>query len=90
MRFEDFWDRPVQELFQQLQTTPAGLTTEEASRRLRLYGPNSLVRESRFAALVSFLSFFANPLRTPIPVSPCHCVASRPCTPEFWRRKFAV
>ena len=62
MRFEDFWDRPLQELFQQLQATPAGLTTEEASRRLRLYGPNSLVRESRFAALFSFFGFFANPL----------------------------
>src|SRR5450756_1534412 len=59
---EDFWDRPLQELFQQLQATPAGLTTEEASRRLRLYGPNSLVRESRFAALFSFFAFFANPL----------------------------
>jgi P-type Mg2+ transporter len=62
MRLEDFWDRPLQELFQQLQATPAGLTTEEASRRLRLYGPNSLVRESRFAALFSFFGFFANPL----------------------------
>ena len=62
MRFEDFWDRPLEELFQQLQATPAGLTTEEAGRRLRFYGPNSLVRESRFAALFSFFAFFANPL----------------------------
>jgi Mg2+-importing ATPase len=61
-RFEGFWDRPLQELFSLLQATPAGLTTEEASRRLRLYGPNSLVRESRFAALFSFFGFFANPL----------------------------
>ena len=60
--FEGFWDRPLQDLFQLLQATPAGLTTEEASRRLRLYGPNSLVRESRFAALFSFFRFFANPL----------------------------
>src|ERR1700686_1065925 len=59
---EEFWDRPLQELFQLLQATPAGLTTEEASRRLRLYGPNSLVQESRFAALLSFFGFFANPL----------------------------
>ena len=47
---------------QLLQATPAGLTTEEARRRLRLYGPNSLVQESRFAALLSFFGFFANPL----------------------------
>src|ERR1700693_2248361 len=59
---EGFWDRPLQELFQLLQASPAGLTTEEASRRLRLYGPNSLVRESRFAVLLSFFGFFANPL----------------------------
>ena len=59
---EGFWDRPLQELFQLLQATPAGLTTEEANRRLRLYGLNSLVRESRFAVLLSFFGFFANPL----------------------------
>jgi Mg2+-importing ATPase len=60
--FEDFWDRPLQELLHLLQTTPAGLTNDEADRRLRLYGPNSLVRESRFAVLFSFFGFFANPL----------------------------
>ena len=60
--FESFWDRPLQELLQALQATPSGLTSDEASRRSRLYGPNSLTRERRFAALFSFLSFFANPL----------------------------
>jgi len=59
---EGFWDRPLQELFQLLQATPAGLATDEARQRLRLYGPNSLVPESGFAALLSFLGFFANPL----------------------------
>ena len=59
---EGFWNRPLQELFQLLQATPIGLTTEEASRRLRLYGPNSMSRESRFAGLISFFGFFSNPL----------------------------
>jgi P-type Mg2+ transporter len=59
---EGFWDRPLQELFQLLQATPAGLATDEATRRLRLYGTNSLVQESRFAPLLSFLGFFINPL----------------------------
>ena len=59
---ECFWDRLLPELFQLLQATPAGLTADEASRRLRLYGPNSLVPESRFAALFSFFGFFVNPL----------------------------
>jgi Mg2+-importing ATPase len=57
-----FWDRPRADLLQVLAATPAGLTSDEAKRRLRHYGPNSLVRESRFAALISFLRFFANPL----------------------------
>jgi len=60
--FDAFWDRPLPELFQQLQASPAGLTDDEASRRLRRYGPNAMVRESRFAGLLSFFGFFANPL----------------------------
>jgi Mg2+-importing ATPase len=60
--FEDFWDRPLQELFAQLRATPSGLASEEASRRLRVYGSNSLVEESRFAVLLSFFGFFSNPL----------------------------
>jgi Mg2+-importing ATPase len=58
----DFWDKPLPELFQLLQTSPAGMTTEEATRRLHVYDPNSLVAESRFASLLSFFGFFANPL----------------------------
>ncbi len=57
-----FWDRPQEELLGLLQATPAGLTSGEAKRRLRLHGPNSLVQERRFAALLDFVRFFANPL----------------------------
>ena len=59
---DDFWDLSLQEIFQRLQATPAGLAADEAGRRLRLYGTNSLAPESRFALLISLLSFFANPL----------------------------
>ncbi|MCX6633543.1 MAG: magnesium-translocating P-type ATPase [Acidobacteria bacterium] len=59
---QGFWDRPLRELLDLLEATPAGLTSDEAKRRLRRDGPNSLVRESRFATLVGFLRFFANPL----------------------------
>ena len=59
---KDFWDSPLRDLFQTLEATPAGLTSDEANRRLRLYGPNSFVKESRFAPLLSFLRLFANPL----------------------------
>jgi len=57
-----FWDVPLGDLLVQLQATPAGLTSAEAKERLRVHGPNSLVAESRFAPLFSFLRFFANPL----------------------------
>ena len=57
-----FWDKPRLELLELLQATPAGLTSEEAQRRLGVYGLNSLVRESRFAALVSLLRLLVNPL----------------------------
>jgi Mg2+-importing ATPase len=57
-----FWDMPLRDLLVLVQATPAGLTSAEAKQRLGLYGPNSLVEESRFAALIGFLRFFANPL----------------------------
>ena len=60
--FDGFWDRPLAGLLQQLRATPAGLTSAEAKRRLRLHGPNSLAQESRFTTLVGLLRFFANPL----------------------------
>jgi Mg2+-importing ATPase len=53
---------PQRDLLTLLQATPAGLTSAEAKQRLRLHGPNSLVGESRFAPLMGFLRFFANPL----------------------------
>ncbi len=59
---DGFWDTPLNELLQQLQATPAGLTSVEAKRRLDLCGPNSLERESRFGVLLSFARSFANPL----------------------------
>jgi Mg2+-importing ATPase len=59
---ESFWDKPLQDLLQLLQATPAGLTTGTAKRQLRIYGPNSMAQESRFAGLLTFLRLFANPL----------------------------
>ena len=34
-----FWDRPQGELLGTLQATAAGLTSDEAKKRLRLHGP---------------------------------------------------
>ena len=46
-RFAGFWDRPLAGLLDALGTTPAGLTSDEAQRRLRLYGRHVLAQESR-------------------------------------------
>ena len=63
LKTEDkFWEVPLAELLRTIEGTPAGLTTAEAAKRLRTYGPNSMDQESRFAALIDFLRFFANPL----------------------------
>ena len=59
---DSFWDLPQLDLLTLIDATPAGLTSTEARRRLRENGPNSLARESRFAGLIAFLRFFANPL----------------------------
>ena len=57
-----FWQTPLAGLLAELKTTPQGLTSAEAEERLRRFGPNSLVRESRFARLFEVLRLFANPL----------------------------
>lgn len=57
-----FWDVPLQQLLHDLQSSAQGLSSAEAQARLRQYGPNSLVHESRYALLGEFLRLFANPL----------------------------
>jgi Mg2+-importing ATPase len=61
-KLDHFWDTPLLNLLASLDATPAGLTSAVAKQRLAVHGPNSLVGESRFAALFGFLRFFANPL----------------------------
>ncbi len=50
------------QLFRQLKSGPAGLTQKEAERRLKVYGPNSLAKRKRQAAIVRFLFYFRSPL----------------------------
>jgi Mg2+-importing ATPase len=58
----DFWELPLDHLLREMEATPDGLTTAEAGRRLRRFGPNALARESRFAPVRQVLRLFANPL----------------------------
>ena len=53
---------PLQELFKRLQSNEAGLSSEEASRRLQQYGANELVSTRRASGLLQFLRLFLNPL----------------------------
>ncbi|KAL3528527.1 hypothetical protein ACH5RR_007849 [Cinchona calisaya] len=52
---------PVEEVFEQLRTSKAGLSSEDAEVRLQIFGPNKL-EEKRENKILKFLSFMWNPL----------------------------
>jgi len=54
----DYYRQSVDEVVAQLQTTTAGLTSEEARRRLERFGPNRLETTSTLRPLVLFLNQF--------------------------------
>jgi Mg2+-importing ATPase len=58
----NFWDLPLQDVLKHVDSSPQGLTSEEAEKRLQQYGPNSMAKVSRFATLFEFLHLFTNPL----------------------------
>jgi P-type Mg2+ transporter len=57
-----FWSRPSAELLQQLQTTPQGLTNDEARQRFFRYGANLLKPKKRSTTRTLLLSQFKSPL----------------------------
>ena len=59
---EVFWSLPLAELFPLLDTNADGLTTAEARRRLRIYGPNHLRQSKRTDALTLLAAQFKSPL----------------------------
>ncbi|KAK1269953.1 Plasma membrane ATPase 4 [Acorus gramineus] len=52
---------PVDEVFEQLKCTKAGLSTEDGEQRLQIFGPNKL-EEKEESKLLKFLGFMWNPL----------------------------
>lgn len=52
----------LSDLLKQLNTSPSGLTTQEARRRLAAVGPNEPAPARHRSVLLQFLSFFASPL----------------------------
>ncbi|KAK8543074.1 hypothetical protein V6N13_136385 [Hibiscus sabdariffa] len=52
---------PVEEVFEQLKCTRAGLTSDEGTQRLQVFGPNKL-EEKKESKFLKFLGFMWNPL----------------------------
>jgi len=59
---EVFWSLLPGELFECVQSDPGGLSTAEARRRLRVYGPNRLRPSKRTDALTLLIAQFKSPL----------------------------
>ena len=57
-----FWALTVEEVLRILETKESGLDDEEAESRLKIFGPNVLEKERRFAKLKIFLNQFKSPL----------------------------
>lgn len=57
-----FWSLPAPQLLRQLETTPRGLTSRAARRRLTRYGPNRLKPKKRADALTLLLAQFNSPI----------------------------
>jgi len=57
-----FWNQTTAALLQALRSGSAGLATDEANRRLSVYGPNDAAAPKRRPAWQRFIVLFANPL----------------------------
>src|SRR5579859_6717179 len=53
---------PLKKLFEQLESSEQGLTSEEARKRQDKYGPNDTIGVKRDTAVIQFLRLFLNPL----------------------------
>ncbi|XP_077215366.1 H[+]-ATPase 1 [Tasmannia lanceolata] len=52
---------PIEEVFEQLKCTKEGLSSEEGTNRLQIFGPNKL-EEKKESKILKFLGFMWNPL----------------------------
>ncbi len=59
---EEMVSLPPEELMAKLKTSQLGLSTEQVTERLEVYGRNELAREHKHSALKEFLMHFKNPL----------------------------
>ena len=59
---EEVLTLPANELLSRLETSQQGLSSEEADRRINVYGTNELARKLKRSGIVSFLLHFKSPL----------------------------
>jgi len=57
-----FWAYSAQQVFDELNVSATGLSAEEADRRKKIYGSNSLGKKTSYKWLVLFLSQFKSPV----------------------------
>ncbi|MDD1420670.1 cation-transporting P-type ATPase [Dolichospermum sp. ST_sed1] len=57
-----FWNLPAKQVFGQVQSTPQGLTSEDAKQRLSKYGANSLKQKQHSHTLTLLLNQFNSPI----------------------------
>ena len=59
---DELLSKPIDELIARLGTSKSGLSSEEAAKRLEVYGRNELAKKKKRAAIINFLSRFKSPL----------------------------
>jgi len=59
---DDLVSLPIEELFERTNTSPQGLSSEQAAERLEIYGRNELARETKHSIIKDFLLHFKSPL----------------------------
>jgi len=59
---EELLSLPIEELLPRLETSQSGMSSEEATKRLEVYGRNELARKKKRAAIIEFLMNFKSPL----------------------------
>lgn len=57
-----FYNKSIEEIFKELKTSIEGLTSEEASKRLKEYGKNELPKKKKDSVLKIFLNEFKDPI----------------------------
>jgi len=62
MQNHSFWNTPALNILQELQATPQGLSNTEATRRLDVYGVNSLKAKKKSGSIALLVGQFKSPI----------------------------